>query len=79
LRDQLESGIVVLVSKYEEKCSYFVSVSKDLVGQYKAGNIIKAINEVVDGRGGGKPDFAQGGCAINDNISKIKGALKNIL
>ena len=78
-RDQLESGIVVLVSKYEEKCSYFVSVSKDLVGQYKAGNIIKAINEVVDGRGGGKPDFAQGGCAINDNISKIKGALKNIL
>ena len=78
-RDQLESGIVVLVSKYEEKCSYFVSVSKDLVGQYKAGNIIKAINEVVDGRGGGKPDFAQGGCAINDDISKIKGALKNIL
>ena len=78
-RDQLESGIVVLVSKYEEKCSCFVSVSKDLVGQYKAGNIIKAINEVVDGRGGGKPDFAQGGCAINDNISKIKGALKNIL
>lgn len=78
-REQLESGIVVLVSKYEEKCSYFVSVSKDLVGQYKAGNIIKAINEVVDGRGGGKPDFAQGGCAINDNISKIKGALKNIL
>ena len=78
-RDQLESGIVVLVSKYEEKCSYFVSVSKDLVGQYKAGNIIKAINGVVDGRGGGKPDFAQGGCAINDNISKIKGALKNIL
>ena len=78
-RDQLESGIIVLVSKYEEKCSYFVSVSKDLVGQYKAGNIIKAINEVVDGRGGGKPDFAQGGCAINDNISKIKGALKNIL
>ena len=42
-RDQLESGIVVLVSKYEEKCSYFVSVSKDLVGQYKAGNIIKAM------------------------------------
>ena len=79
LRDRLGSGIVVLVSKYEEKCSYFVSVSKDLLNQYKAGNIIKAINAVVDGRGGGKPDFAQGGCAVNDKIANIKDELKNIL
>lgn len=78
-RDKLESGIVVLVSTCEEKCSYFVSVSKDLMNNYKAGNIIKAINEVVDGRGGGKPDFAQGGCAVNDQIKHIKEALKNIL
>lgn len=49
------------------------------MNNYKAGNIIKAINEVVDGRGGGKPDFAQGGCAVNDQIKHIKEALKNIL
>lgn len=78
-RDKLGSGIVVLVSKYEEKCSYFVSVSKDLLPQYKAGNIIKAINQVVNGRGGGKPDFAQGGCAVHNDITNIKEELKNIL
>lgn len=78
-RDKLGSGIVVLVSRHEDKCSYFVSVSKDLLGTYKAGNIVKAINEIVNGRGGGKPDFAQGGCAINDSIANIKTSLKNIL
>lgn len=78
-RDKLGSGIVILVSTYDEKCSYFVSVSKDLLDQYKAGQIVKAINEIVNGRGGGKPDFAQGGCAIHDNIANIKEELKNIL
>ena len=78
-RDKIGNGIVVLVSRFEDKCSYFVSVSKDLLSQYKAGTIIKAINEVVDGRGGGKPDFAQGGCAVNDRIANIHDELKNIL
>ena len=41
--------------------------------------LLKKINAVVDGRGGGKPDFAQGGCPINDKISNIKGELKKFL
>ncbi len=79
LRDKMEEGIVVLLSKYEDKCSYFVAVSKNLTNQYKAGMIVKAINEVVDGRGGGKPDFAQGGCPVNDKLGLVHDALKNIL
>ena len=75
----MEEGIVVLLSKYEDKCSYFVAVSKNLTNQYKAGMIVKAINEVVDGRGGGKPDFAQGGCPVNDKLGLVHDALKNIL
>lgn len=79
-RDQLQSGIVVLVSRYDDKCSYFVAVTKDIVQTgKKAGDIVKAINTIVDGRGGGKPDFAQGGCANNDQIAKIASELKNIL
>ena len=76
-RDQIGSGIIVLVSTFEEKVSYFVALSKDVVEKgYKAGVIIKKINEVVDGRGGGKPDFAQGGCKVSDQLSKIEGAIK---
>lgn len=78
LRDKIDSGIVILVSKFEEKCSYFVGVSKDYVASgIKAGDVVKKINAIVDGRGGGKPDFAQGGCPVNKKIDTIKDELKN--
>lgn len=77
-RDKIDEGIVILVSQFEDKCSYFVGVTKDYVANgLKAGEIVKKINAVVDGRGGGKPDFAQGGCPINDKIASIKDELKN--
>ena len=77
-RDKIGTGIVILVSQFEDKCSYFVGVSKDYVASgHKAGDIIKKINAVVDGRGGGKPDFAQGGCPINEKIASIEDELKN--
>lgn len=77
-RDKIEEGIVILVSQYEDKCSYFVGVTKNYVAAgHKAGDIVKKINAIVDGRGGGKPDFAQGGCPVNDKIAGIKDELKN--
>lgn len=77
-RDKIGTGIVILVSQFEDKCSYFVGVSKDYVASgHKAGDIVKKINAVVDGRGGGKPDFAQGGCPINEKIASIEDELKN--
>ena len=79
-RDQLVSGIVVVVSVDEGKASYFVATSKDVVASgIKAGDIIKSINTIVDGRGGGKPDFAQGGTACLDKIDEIKNALSSII
>lgn len=71
LRDQLQNGCIVLVSEFEGKVSYFVGLTASMVQSgHKAGNIVKMINEVTGGRGGGKPDFAQGGCADNSHISE---------
>jgi len=62
-RDSLGSGVVLLTSTGADKLSYFVAVTKDIVAKgVKAGDLVKAINTVCEGRGGGKPDFAQGGC-----------------
>jgi alanyl-tRNA synthetase len=38
-----------------------VSVSKDLVGRIKAGDIVKQLAPIVGGGGGGRPDMAQAG------------------
>ncbi len=62
LRDQQGSGIVVLASPQgDDKVTLIVTVSKDLTGQIKAGDLVKTLAPIVDGRGGGRPDFAQAG------------------
>ncbi len=61
LRDRLGRGVVVLASEHDGKVALVVSVSKDLVDQVHAGNVVKAIAPIVGGGGGGRPDFAQAG------------------
>ena len=50
-----------------------VSVSKDLNPDLAAGNILKELALVMGGKGGGRPDFAQG--AAPDR-SKLKEAFQ---
>ncbi len=79
LRDQLTNGVVVLVSEYEGKVSYFVGLTPSMVQNgLKAGDIIKTINAVTGGRGGGKPDFAQGGCQDQSQILQAIAQIKNL-
>ena len=79
-RTQLNSGIVTLVNIEQDKATYYVAVSKDMVEKgYKAGDLVKAACLASNGRGGGKPDFGQGGTkeveAITKGIEAIKTAL----
>ncbi len=58
---RLKSGVVVLGREAEGKVSIIVRVSDDLTGRVKAGNVIKEIVPIVGGKGGGRPDMAEGG------------------
>ena len=58
---RLKSGVVVLGRKDEGKVGIIVRVSDDLTSRVKAGDIIREIAPIVGGRGGGKPDMAEGG------------------
>ncbi len=61
IKDQMGSGIIVLGAKKGEKVMLTCVVTKDLVGRFKAGDIIREMSAIVGGKGGGRPDMAQGG------------------
>jgi alanyl-tRNA synthetase len=61
LRGQVKSGVVLVASADEGKVSLALGVTSDLKDKLKAGDLVREISAVVGGKGGGRPDFAQGG------------------
>lgn len=75
-RNHLGSGIVVIGAQTDDdKGTIICGVTKDLVGKYKAGSIIKSIAEYAGGSGGGRDDMAQAG---TKELSKLANALDKI-
>jgi len=71
-----KSAVIMLGTAIAGKASFIVSITEDLVGRgLNAGNIAKDIARLIDGSGGGKPGFAQGGGKAPD---KLKAALGRI-
>jgi alanyl-tRNA synthetase len=61
LKAKLKSGIVVLGSRTSDKVLLVAVVTKDHLGRYHAGQIVKQVAALVGGGGGGRPDMAQAG------------------
>ncbi|MGF1510428.1 MAG: alanine--tRNA ligase [Myxococcota bacterium] len=61
LRDKLQSGVVVLSSQEADRVSLLVAATKDVSARIDAGRLIKAAMGPMEGSGGGRADFAQGG------------------
>jgi alanyl-tRNA synthetase len=66
---RLKSGVVVLGRAENGKASIIVRVSDDLKDRVRAGNVIKEIVPIVGGKGGGRPDMAEGGGSDPANLS----------
>ncbi|MBW1988797.1 MAG: alanine--tRNA ligase [Deltaproteobacteria bacterium] len=75
MRDKISSGVVVLGAEADGKAFLVAMVTKDLVGRFHAGNIIKHIAKIVGGGGGGRPDMAQAG---GSDPSKLAEALEQV-
>jgi alanyl-tRNA synthetase len=70
---RVKSGVVVLGRQGEGKASIIVRTSKDLHGRVPAGQVIRELAPIIGGRGGGKPDMAEGGGA---QVEKLAEALE---
>lgn len=81
LMDTLKSrldGVIVLVGESDD-LALSASVAKGLTDKVKAGDIIRHLASELGGKGGGKPDYAQGGADKSDKLDGILTALQTKL
>jgi len=76
LKNKLGNAIILLASSEGEKVTLLAGVTKELIGKFKAGDIVKDVAPYVDGRGGGKPDMAQAGGKKPEGIEDALNAFK---
>jgi alanyl-tRNA synthetase len=72
LKQKVKSGVVVLGAAVEGKVTVLVSVTDDLAPRFGMDRFVKTLSSQLDGRGGGKPNFAQIGgsniAALNETL-----------
>jgi alanyl-tRNA synthetase len=70
VKEKLHSGVIVLGAKKDDKAMLLCMVTKDLENRFKAGQIISRLSEMVGGKGGGRPDMAQGGGSKPEELGR---------
>jgi len=71
LKDKLGSGVLLLAANDGDKISLIAGVTKDLCKQLKAGDLMRHVATQLDGKGGGRPDMAQGGGVGVDRLPDV--------
>ncbi|MFC3417975.1 alanine--tRNA ligase [Salinicoccus hispanicus] len=69
LKSRAQDTIIALGAVNDGKVSLVVTVPSALTDRFKAGEIMKGMASTVEGKGGGRPDMAQGGGTAPENIT----------
>ncbi|HCD62766.1 MAG TPA: alanine--tRNA ligase, partial [Acinetobacter nosocomialis] len=75
VKSKLENAVIVLAGVEGDKVSLLASVASQYTANLKAGDIIKHLATELGGKGGGKPDLAQGGAPLNEKFGQVIAAL----
>ena len=78
LKDKLGSAVVILAAVSDKKVSLVVAVTKDLIGQYQADNILNHVATQIGGKGGGRSDMAEGGGTEPDKLPEALNSVKDL-
>jgi alanyl-tRNA synthetase len=75
LKNKLGEAVVVLACVEGDKVSLVAGVTKATSSKVKAGDILRVIAAAIGGKGGGRPDMAQGGggdaALLPDALAKV--------
>lgn len=74
-KNKLGSGVVLLAAVDRDKISLVAGVTKDLTEKVRAGDVMKEFAGRLGGKGGGRPDMAQGG---GTDVSALEPALADL-
>ncbi|WP_171522143.1 alanine--tRNA ligase [Acinetobacter portensis] len=75
VKSKLDNAVIVLAGVDGDKVSLIASVAKEFTASIKAGDIIKHLGQELGGKGGGKPDLAQGGAPLNEKLEPVMASL----
>ena len=81
LKNKLKTGVVALASVSGDEAAFIVGVTSDLVNNrgIHAGKLMQEITQLADGRGGGRPELAQGGARNPEKVDAAIAATKKII
>jgi alanyl-tRNA synthetase len=71
IKDRLRSGIIIVTSVVDTQASIVCMVTQDLTNSYNAGEIVRNVSTAAGGKGGGKPEMAQGGTKDIEKLNSV--------
>ena len=74
-KNKLGSAVVLLAATEGDKISLVAGVTADITDRIKAGDVIKTMSGRLGGKGGGRPDMAQGG---GSDLGALPGVLADL-
>ena len=77
LKNKLGQAAVIISTVVNGKVSLVAGVTKAETTKIKAGDLLKHVAEQIDGKGGGRPDMAQGGGNNADALPKALESVKS--
>jgi alanyl-tRNA synthetase len=74
-KNKLGSGVILLSAITDDKVALAAGVTSDLTGRVKAGDLMREMAQRLGGKGGGRPDMAQGG---GTDVAGLQEVLKSV-
>ena len=83
LKNKLGSAVILLSAVEGDKIALAAGVTKDLTDKVKAGDLMREFAQRLGGKGGGRPDMAQGGgsdvAGLDDTLKAVPAWVESVL